>query len=297
MFGKEKPVIIANSVLLAKYQDLNIELSKALLTLRQQASDSKGAKTTLLFAYEKKKREILQNLETNIDRLTKTELEVFRNLLKKRKPKKKVNQGYRYKFIYYFLLIFAFFESATGGFLGIQEILALIPYITYPWLIALSAVITAFECFLFYACEFALLRTALKIETPYDEKSELLDCYRNQIEIVASLNQKISQIEILSTLSLQEYQTIHALLVYANADLKKLKSTLKKHQEPVSRKALRWFVIGFGALMTIGNTYFIGTALLTFCSPALVASPLGLIFLSFMIIARLALFFNTRGSA
>ena len=198
---------------------------------------------------------------------------------------------------YYFLLGFGLIENAISTYLVAENLLILIPALSNPWVIAGSLLITFINSALFYAVEASMFKEILGIEASQNERTQLIQTYLEKLNTVEQINKILFDFNFILNTPQSDYQRYAELALLMNQDMEKLQNTIGKHHESLAKKAVRYFVRGFGAVICAAGTYFLSTSLVTLFATPLMGTPIGWILIALVLITGLIFYFTMQAPA
>ena len=206
----------------------------------------------------------------------------------------KCNSSVNY-FAYYFCLFGGFIQTGSESYLFGSTLFALIPGLVNPWLLCVSLVYVVLDAVLFYAFDAAQLRDSLNIEYTSTGVSQLMQTYAEQLQKVTALNEKLSKLQRIESLSLEDYAAYIACLKSFNADICHKQNTIGAYPESSWRKFCKSAIWVFGAFASVAGDYFIASALLGLIRSSLVGTPVGWVITILLTLSGLGLYCAMEG--
>lgn len=241
---------------------------------------------------EKEKLRLLQIVQKKLNQEFNQEIDVSEHEIK---PSESLLGKFFSHSFYYFLLLFGLLQDTTSSFLFGYTLLALIPGITGPYLIAASILYTVLDAVLFYAFEVSLLKEALNIPEDKTELRQLLDIYRLQLKTAKNLNRQLTSFNALA-MEDSHYQDYVQFLDLINHDLKQKEQQFNNYHESTLKKWLKIGVLAFGAFSTTAGSYFYAQTFVASLGIG-VGTTLGMGLILLTVVAALGYFYAMGGKS
>lgn len=198
------------------------------------------------------------------------------------------------RMLVYFLTACGLALDAAGNFLFANTLLGLIPGIGSTLLTIGALALTVISSALFYAFEASMLRKAFGVREDDEPKDVIFNATKKQIALTKDINNTL--LINAKNISTADYRQYTKLALLMNDDLQFKKDDLEKPKESIWKKALKYTIIGFGAVMEVAGAYFYVTELLPVIAPALVGTGAAFLIGAFAGLIALAFFASMRAS-
>jgi hypothetical protein len=163
--------------------------------------------------------------------------------------------------------------NGFDDFLGGQSLLDLIPGLSNSLVFGLSVVACLLDAILYYAFQTNIIRKELELAS-FSQSKSLLEIYSEQIEVANNINKILFDVKDVAKISAPDYFQYCCFAKCLNQDIAHKNSKIQYSEDSLT-KFLRWSLIGFGAFMSAGGTYFTAVSFLTAAAPALIGTTIG----------------------
>lgn len=212
-------------------------------------------------------------------------------------PKEKPSPSLFWRIVEYGKMVVFFLASLAvqifgviSEFLGISEmLLALIPIITNPILLAISVILTAVSVFVQLAGQVKTVGEEFGIKFKTDAK-ELFKTYYKELKQAKKINLLLRDTEVAGSFSDDERQDFTKLARKITNNIACKQAVLSEYEEPLWKKIIRWSLLVFGIVTTLAGSYFGALSILTMAAPLLIGTPVGWAIIGVVAVSSLVLF-------
>lgn len=187
-------------------------------------------------------------------------------------------------------------ESSVGSFLGMRNLLSLIaPNIGNFWLMAATLGVTAINFVLFIAFEVDMLKSLFNIGSRSTAK-KIIETHQKQINEIASLNQKLTDIYLINNVTQHQYQQLVTMTTKFNRDARLKHQTYQEYREHPFKKTARLALTVLGAGICGLGSYWGGSVALAAIAAPLVGTPIGWCIIGGLVLSNLVFYFAMQGT-
>jgi hypothetical protein len=187
-------------------------------------------------------------------------------------------------------------QTVITEFIGFKSLLLFfIPTLASPLLLGIALSMTVVSVILFFAMQASMFRDKFGISLARNLKRRF-EIYNDEVRTTQKLNEMLGNLNT-HHITRQEYKECAALTVKFNRYIAVKKQKFSTYKEHPAKKAFRYGVLGFGAIMMIAGSYFGAVALLMAIASALVGTPVGWIIVGLLVATSLAFYFSGRDDA
>lgn len=168
-----------------------------------------------------------------------------------------------------------FVQSNILSFVGIQSLInTLLPAIAFPGPIIISVIITIVFAAQYLVFNVNSLRELLGIKV-IDHKKSIMHVHEKQIQLTKTLNDHMSDANIIPHLHRKEYSAFRNIAISCNHDILEKRKTYKEYKKSPFVRAVTYIFLGLGAIFTACYGYFGATSLLALVAAPLLGTPVG----------------------
>lgn len=200
----------------------------------------------------------------------------------------------RKKVLFWALVILQFIPNVIGGFLGIKDMLILIPGIPGLIVNAASLIICGIESILFYAMMSPLFRRALGMPEGVDTNIFVL-YYSEQLAATKEINELLTkEVQCSDNIPFELLEEYQNFAKQCNQAINQIHRNLPPYQESAYKKGIRFSFAIVNQVLTAAWVYYMVNALLLVFAAPLVGTPIGWGIMGILILGQLAANFALR---